>query len=241
MTVTEYRVAANLDKSLSAAVVADIHDKPYKWVMDKIKEREVDLIFIPGDIVYLHGERAPRGFDLLRECAAVAPTFMSLGNHENGALKNVRRVCEECGVELLESRSVEFMGLNIGGITSGYIGKKRSIKERHWSPTPPPDLEWLSRFEQEDGFKVLLNHHPEYYPTYIKQLNIDLTISGHAHGGQWRIFGRGVFAPGQGLFPKYTSGFHDGRLIISRGLANNAPAPRFFNPRELVFINFLGK
>ena len=73
---------------------------------------------------------------------------------------------------------------------------------------------------------------------YIKKTNIDMTISGHAHGGQWRIFGRGLYAPGQGFFPKYTSGLIEDRFIVSRGLANNALLPRFFNPRELIIINF---
>ena len=62
-------------------------------------------------------------------------------------------------------------------------------------------------------------------------------VSGHAHGGQWRIFGRGVFAPGQGLFPKYTSGIHDGRLVISRGLKKSGTIPRIFNSPELVIID----
>jgi predicted MPP superfamily phosphohydrolase len=46
-----------------------------------------------------------------------------------------------------------------------------------------------------------------------------------------------VFAPDQGLFPKYTSGVHEGRLVISRGLSNTVtPIPRLFNSRELVVV-----
>ena len=105
--------------------------------------------------------------------------------------------------------------------------------------TPPPNLEWLKFFAALNGYKLLLNHHPEYYPDYIKELDIDLTLSGHAHGGQIRILGQGLIAPGQGFFPKYTSGMYDGRLIVSRGLANNAPPiPRLFNRKELIFIEF---
>ena len=68
-------------------------------------------------------------------------------------------------------------------------------------------------------------------------MDIDLTVSGHAHGGQWRFLGRGVYAPDQGLFPKYTSGLHENRLVISRGVANSVPlVPRFFNPCEVVTV-----
>ena len=57
------------------------------------------------------------------------------------------------------------------------------------------------------------------------------------HGGQIRLFGQGMFAPGQGVLPKFTSGVH-GNMIISKGLANTAGmVPRVFNAREVVYIN----
>ena len=83
---------------------------------------------------------------------------------------------------------------------------------------------------------MLLCHHPEYYKKYLYNKDIDLIVSGHAHGGQWRIFGRGVFAPGQGLFPKYTSGVHDGRLVISKGIKPSGRIPRIFNTPEVVIV-----
>ena len=89
--------------------------------------------------------------------------------------------------------------------------------------------------------KVLICHHPEYYPKYLKDMPIDIIVSGHAHGGQWRFFGRGVFAPGQGLFPKYTSGVYDGRLVVSRGLKKTIIPPRIFNPREVVIIDVVNE
>ncbi|MDO4272352.1 MAG: hypothetical protein Q4D16_01675 [Eubacteriales bacterium] len=65
---------------------------------------------------------------------------------------------------------------------------------------------------------------------------IDLVLSGHAHGGQWRIGRQGIYAPGQGWFPKLTGGVADGRMVISRGLSNTTKIPRFFNPREIVMV-----
>jgi len=90
------------------------------------------------------------------------------------------------------------------------------------------------------GYKILLCHHPEYYERYIRGLDIDLTLSGHAHGGQIRIFGQGLFAPGQGILPQVTSGLYDGRLIVSRGLCNTAwPIPRLNNETELVMVELM--
>ena len=66
---------------------------------------------------------------------------------------------------------------------------------------------------------------------------IDLTLSGHAHGGQIRLFGQGLYAPGQGVFPRLTGGFYDGgRLLVSRGMTNTVRIPRIGNPCELVMI-----
>lgn len=239
MHITRYRFKAPVSRSLRAAFVADTHDKPYKKIAAAIRENKADVILFTGDMVYAHDDRIERGFDMLAEFVSIAPTFMSLGNHEGGAVMLVRNKCRELGVHLLEEEYIDFEGINIGGLTSGYIEDSSGREENHWRKTPEPDLHWLKEFASIDGFKLLLNHHPEYYPEYIKELDIDLTLSGHAHGGQCRLFRRGLFAPGQGLLPKYTSGLYDGRLIVSRGLANNAPPiPRLFNSKELIFIDF---
>ena len=90
---------------------------------------------------------------------------------------------------------------------------------------------------------VLLAHRPEYIMDYLSY-DYDLILSGHAHGGQWKLpFAKnGLYAPMQGFFPKYSGGLYDFKkqgsvLIVSRGLSHQIPnIPRFFNPPELVVI-----
>ena len=71
----------------------------------------------------------------------------------------------------------------------------------------------------------------------------DLILSGHAHGGQWRIPGilNGLYAPDQGLFPAYAGGRYEmngATFIVSRGLARESTlAPRVFNRPELIVID----
>ena len=239
MHITRYNFKAPVNRPIRAAFVADTHDKPYDKIVKEIRANKTDVILLTGDIIYAHDDHVVRGFDMLAEFISIAPTYMSLGNHEGGAVSLVRNKCREIGVKLLEEECVEFEGIFIGGLTSGYIADSEGLEENHWKKTPEPDIAWLREFSSIQGFKLLLNHHPEYYPEYLKELDIDLILSGHAHGGQWRMFGRGIFAPGQGLLPKYTSGIYDERLIVSRGLANNAPPiPRLFNSKELIFIDF---
>ena len=91
----------------------------------------------------------------------------------------------------------------------------------------------------EDMFKILLSHRPEQLDVYAAN-EIDITFSGHAHGGQFRIPGvGGLISPGQGFFPKLTSGIHEkdgSRLIISRGLGNSLFPIRIFNKPEIVVV-----
>ncbi len=200
----------------------------------------------------------------LEAAAAIAPTFYSLGNHEkfvrqDGSLVNLRPITET-GAVLLDDSAVEWQGIWIGALTSpmAHIPVTESdisVEEPHISADESPisvdgshlslddshsclpNLCWLDEFNRLDGFKILLCHQPEFYPAYVKATSADIVLSGHAHGGQWRLFGRGVFAPGQGFFPKLTSGVHENRLVISRGLANTTWIPRICNPVELVIVD----
>lgn len=239
MHISEYKIKAPVNRDLRAAFIADTHDRPYKKIVDKIRSHNVDLILCTGDIIYGHDDTVKRSFEMFKELVSIAPVFMSLGNHEGDAVKKVRDFCKENGVTLLENDYTEFEGIKIGGLTSGLIVNDAPVEEHHFEMTPPPNLDWLASFAELEGFKLLLNHHPEYFPVYIRELDIDLTLSGHAHGGQFRFFGRGFIAPGQGFFPKYTSGMYENKLIVSRGLANSSPPiPRLFNSTELIFIEF---
>ena len=91
----------------------------------------------------------------------------------------------------------------------------------------------------EREFTVVLAHEPQYLARYAGT-GVDLVLSGHAHGGQFRIpFVGPVYAPGQGFFPKLTNGEHeDGntKMIISRGLGNSVIPVRLFNNPEIVVV-----
>ena len=255
MKTTHYRLKHGGCKTpFRAAVVADLHDGPYHKILPILEREKPDLILIPGDLTESLTaspmEVSRPGLALLSACASLAPTFYSLGNHEIGGCHGSiykaklagekpspfclseawRERIEGSGVTYLYQSFVRHGDMLIGGLGSGLL-----------NPGWKPDLGWLEDFTRAEGYKLLLCHHPEYFDRYLRLMDVDLIVSGHAHGGQWRLFGRGVYAPDQHLFPKYTSGVHEDRLVISKGTYNSAPlVPRFFNPCEVVILDVEG-
>lgn len=86
---------------------------------------------------------------------------------------------------------------------------------------------------------IVLAHEPQYLQEYA-DAGADLVLSGHAHGGQFRLpFIGGLVAPDQGFLPKYTSGDYtiaDTDMIVSRGLGNSIIPVRLFNYPEIVCV-----
>ena len=75
--------------------------------------------------------------------------------------------------------------------------------------------------------------------------DMDLVLTGHAHGGQFRLpLIGGLVAPNQGLFPKYDAGLYSEgstNMIVSRGLGNSIIPFRFNNRPEVVLIELKGQ
>ncbi len=241
MEITKTQILSDkLTRDYTLVIVADLHNRPYEKVLTEIEKTAPDYILIPGDLTdNLNNEhsleKCAYGLSFLEKASRIAPAFYSVGNHERRINARCRRFIEETGAVLLDNETVRDKEITFGGLSTGLF-------ESRYGPTPPPNLDYLKSFARQDGFRLLLCHHPEYYPEHIRETDIELTVSGHAHGGQWQFFGQGIYAPGQGLFPKYTAGLHEGRLYVSRGLANTcAPIPRLFNRRELAVIKLKAK
>ena len=230
LTVERFSFSAPVEKSLSFAVLSDLHDCAPQPLLEKIRLLSPDAILIPGDLVH-DSFRYENGYAFLEGAVRLAPVFLSVGNHEMKGERDHLSVFRAKGAVILDNESTLFRGVRIGGLTSGF---QKGAKQSKFQKTPAPDAGFLSRFEKEEGYKILLCHHPEYYPLYLKDKKIDLILAGHAHGGQWRFFGRGVFAPGQGVFPHYTSGLYEKKLLVGRGLGNPVYVPRLFNAPEVI-------
>ena len=217
-------VSDKLRQPLTLAVVADLHNGPYEDLLPTL--RQTDGILIVGDLLNRHREGFDRAAAFLRDAPECAPAFYALGNHErnSGDWEAFYPLVRKSRVTLLDNAFVPFRGIILGGLSSPGYGR--------------PSASFLRRMAARPGFKLLMCHHPELYESTVSPHSIDLTVSGHAHGGQVRLLGHGLFAPGQGLLPKLTSGWYfDRRLLVSRGLTNSAGVPKLFNPCELILLH----
>lgn len=257
--LTEYTIKSKNPNNLRIALVSDLHERKADDILELLRGSKPDIIAIAGDTLeryscdepeepvkinvikeavfvcaycinrvfrFFFGNKNPavteNSYRFLREATRLAPVYMSLGNHEERLSDEDFKFLSENNICLLDNEDTEFVFNNqrilIGGLSSDY------------------DEEWLDRFSQKQGYKILLCHHPEYFDPIIKPTDINLTLSGHTHGGQIRIFGKGVLASSVGFFPKYDRGVFDNRLVVSAGCSNTVAIPRINNPRELVVI-----
>lgn len=227
--VTEYTVRSEkIDRPLTLAVATDLHNGDYADVLPVF--RRCDAVLVVGDLVDRHRGTYDRAARFLREVPEIVPTFYALGNHERKfrQLQAYEPLVAQSRATVLDDRYVRFGGIVLGGLSSAPRGQARAA--------------FLADMAREPGFRLLMCHHPEYFPRYVAPYEIDLTLAGHAHGGQVQLFGRGLYAPGQGLLPRWTHGFYFGnRLLVSRGMTNSARAPRVGNPCELLVLHLEGR
>lgn len=262
--VTNYELDTRV--GLRLALVTDLHSMPYDDLLTLIKEENPDVILLAGDtlerqeegkskwdfltmeqwqclpemkgsmvslmrvldrLVEHNGveaeEKEDLGLAFLHDINGLAPVFMSVGNHEWYFTDEDEKFFKDNSITVLDNADVQVTikgkKLRIGGLSTRY------------------DMEWLKRYSQKDGIKILLCHHPEHYKYMIKDKidTFDLVLSGHYHGGQWRMGNIGVYVPRIGLMVPNVRGWF-GKQIISAGVSNTTRFPRWGNPRELVMI-----
>lgn len=210
------------------AHVSDLHNSSlWKQALERLKEAEPDIICMTGDMVDSNRPDVETALSFVAEAVKIAPCYYVPGNHENllddGEYERFKKGIENLGVIILQDREVV---LERGD-------EQIAIAGLGWDETQAASI---SDF---DGYRILLAHHPEYIEIY-KEAGYDLVLSGHVHGGQFRVpFLGGLLAPGQGWFPKYDAGlFDEGKtdLYISRGIGNSSFPLRLNNRPEVIMI-----
>ena len=223
------------------AHVSDVHNADMVEDLIKLlKKAKPDIIAITGDLVDSYNPDIPTALSLIKEAVDIAPCYYVKGNHDSAFLsdKEYWNQLSDMGVIILEDECVT---LTKDGAEITLIGiNDPVIHQQSLEKYPLHVDEMLSNLtENRTGFTLLLSHRPDFFAEYAKN-RIDLTLTGHAHGGQFRIpFVGGLYAPGQGIFPEYDSGLYkkdSSQMIVSRGIGNSGFPFRFNNRPEIILV-----
>lgn len=216
--------------------VSDLHDATFgenqQRLVNKIQQEKPDMIVITGDIIDSNRYDLQNSLDLIDQIVEITDVYYVTGNHEV-ATNDVDRIKEQLTARGVRVLSNETLPIERDGETISLTGIEDLLMGDVSS-----DMIVASNVPS-DAFTVLLAHRPEDFQEYV-DARIDITLSGHAHGGQFRIpFVGGLVAPGQGYFPKFTAGIYEqdqSQLIVSRGLGNSIIPIRLFNLPEIVVV-----
>jgi len=234
-------------KGLKIIHLSDVHSKIFGKDNGKlirmIEGENPDFIVITGDLIDRRHYNEEKSMVLIDGLKDIASIYFVTGNHEawSGKFSSLEGKLEDRGVKVLrDQKEIIKKGkaqINIVGLddpafnTEGY---KESYKDMSIVEEKIDTL-----IEDTDGFTILLSHRPEFFPLY-SQKGIDLSFTGHAHGGQVIIpLLGGIIAPNQGFLPEYYRGFYeigDSVMVVSAGLGNSIIPQRIFNRPEIVSV-----
>jgi predicted MPP superfamily phosphohydrolase len=216
------------------AQISDLHCGPFAsgervagWV-STVNGLGADLVAVTGDLIASGGAFVPVVAEALGRLRARDGVFACMGNHDyftDG--EALVHALERAGVTVLRNRGVDIhrsggAALHLAGVDDTWTGRADVGRALGGRP--------------ERGPVVLLAHDPALFPEAAER-RVDLTLSGHTHGGQ---LGLPLFARKLNLarvMTRFTSGFYRlGRstLYVNRGLGTTGPPVRVGVPPEIV-------
>ncbi|HBR58491.1 MAG TPA: metallophosphoesterase [Blastocatellia bacterium] len=225
------RLPRKLD-GLRVIHLSDIHHSPFTGLEHirravRITNRlQPDVIMLTGD--YVSHERrfiAPVA-EVLGELRSEFGTFACLGNHDHWTDADlVAHILRGEGIKVLINQGFRFEARGgsfwLAGVDDHMVGKTDLPSALHGS--------------FPDEMKLLLAHNPIIFRKSVRT-GIDLTLSGHTHGGQVKMSGRG-----QNILRKrrLSSGLHkrgDSQIYITRGIGTVVLPVRYQCPPEISLL-----
>ncbi|MDK0773485.1 metallophosphoesterase [Clostridium perfringens] len=251
ISTTNYEVDCGIGKDINVVHLSDLHGKEFGKNNEKLKrlilKEKPDLVVATGDMIDSSLKNMEGVIDFLSDLSKCVKVVYISGNNEQRCKKAeyIFGSLKSKGVIVLRN---EIITLSLSGVKVNILGMfekpkgdlHSSLKKINGSYTYEDSHKLFKRLESLEGLKIVLSHYPELFEAEYSKYDFHIMFSGHAHGGQFRIpiVKRGLIAPGQGFFPKYTEGMHGNKnkLIISRGLGNSTKITRLFNRPEIVNV-----
>jgi len=246
------KIPGNFD-GFTIVQISDLHNKNFgvksEKLLKKVKDASPDMIIVTGDLIDRRRYDLASAMTFIKSALKIAPVYFAPGNHEGWSKKYeiIEKSLKDAGVTTLNNEAIK---ITEGNESITLIGLKdpsfwTSKSQKHIDHKKQTDasqmIKYCDSLPQNTDFRTVLSHRPELFDLYVGY-DFDLVFAGHAHGGQFRVpFIGGLYAPKQGVFPKYTSGAYkkgNTTMIVSRGLGNSRFPLRLNNRPEIVVVIF---
>ena len=196
-----------------------------KAVVDSINSHHPDMIVFTGDLVNTLARELEDYTEVLKDLKAPDGVVSITGNHDYACyfkwdspvdslldIRYLQQMERDMGWRLLLNENIV---LHRGNDSIAILG----VENDGLPPFPSlGDLDKAQKGVQQGCFKVLLSHDPTHWKrSILPDTNVDLTLSGHTHGMQFKI---GNFSPASFFYPEWGGEYRneDGRaLYISLG------------------------
>ena len=231
-------------RGLKILHIADFHGrfthKKHINIWPYLHGLKFDMAVFTGDVILDSPDQLHPHADDLKALAERVPTFYVDGNHERRCSYNVAKMLEDMGITVLFNQHGNFVVGEKGQANSPVVPITGFREYGYLSRRDFTDVEPLIDHMAKESFCIILCHQPQIFDLLDKRIKSGLVLAGHTHGGQLRLpFMPTLYAPGQGILPKYGDGWYekDGlKMFISRGVGATHFFIRTFNPPEVAII-----
>lgn len=220
-------------------LVTDLHAGPFLSVA-ALQQAFARLQHLAPDVVVLGGDFVTTGLhEILPHQEALAGlrgalgTFAVLGNHDQYSLRPdaLRAVLSGCGIRVLHNDAAR---VERGSARFALAGVD------DWNAGSPDLAAALAGASRIGGPVVLASHNPDVF-FEAARAGAGLVLSGHTHGGQVRIPGRGVlvrmsrYRLDEGRYE-----WNGAEIVVSRGIGVSGIPARIGCPPEAVLLVLRG-
>lgn len=253
--ITKFKISANVNNKIRIVHLSDLHSKEFgkdnKRLKNIILKQKPNIVVTTGDMIDSNLRKMDEIINFLAELNKEVYVVYIPGNNEMRTEK-INEILYKINLNevIVLDNKIKEININnnkifILGLVENRIDEGESFYDKANSRYFYNKSNLLfNELESKNGIKIILSHYTENFAVIgeesYNKYNFNIMFSGHAHGGQFILpFIGGLFAPGQGILPKYYRGIHGekNKLIISRGLGNSGFPLRLFNRPEVIVVD----
>lgn len=266
LKVLEYDLSSKKEiKNKKIVLLSDIHYvKDYNKnilinIINYLKKIKPNYICITGDLVDSSSEYSNLEiyyfFSWIKELGTISNVLISIGNHDLMKITSKNKIYDYNkdwidkfnslnNVYVLDNSNHCFNEINFIGYTVPFDFYKSKEQDLCYIKGTINEIISLVK---KNKYNVLLCHSPfgilndNILNKYLIDVDIDLILCGHTHGGMMPSFingNRGVIAPSKNLFPKNVRGiikYNGMDVIISYGVVRLARCTKFLRHFDVLY------